>query len=125
MQNIYFNKSGGKLSFYSPRMKRLLILFASVQLFAFIASASSLSSKRSLNTINPNAVVTQNDSRCANNGIATSTPTGGTAPYTYLWSDNSSQRTAAATGLSAGVYTVTVTDATSTSATASVTITAP
>ncbi|MBW8049982.1 MAG: T9SS type B sorting domain-containing protein [Cytophagales bacterium] len=43
-------------------------------------------------------------------GLATVTPTGGTAPYTYLWDDPNGQTDAAATGLSAGNYTVIVTD---------------
>jgi len=42
------------------------------------------------------------------NGTATVTPTGGTAPYTYSWS--SGQTTSTASGLPAGVYTITVTD---------------
>ena len=37
--------------------------------------------------------------------------TGGTPPYTYLWSDASSQTTQTAVGLCADDYTVTVTDA--------------
>lgn len=43
------------------------------------------------------------------NGSATANPTGGTSPFTYLWSDG--QTTQMATGLCAGIYTVTVTDA--------------
>lgn len=43
------------------------------------------------------------------NGSATANPTGGTAPYTYLWSDG--QTTQTAVGLCAGIYQVTVTDA--------------
>ncbi|MFH1320977.1 MAG: PKD domain-containing protein [Bacteroidota bacterium] len=43
-------------------------------------------------------------------GSATLTASGGTAPYTYLWDDPSSQITATATGLCAGIYSVTVTD---------------
>jgi len=40
---------------------------------------------------------------CAmSNGSATATPMGGTAPYTYLWSDN--QTTAIAMNLAAGMY---------------------
>lgn len=43
-------------------------------------------------------------------GSATVTPSGGTAPYTYLWNPGG-QTTATATGLTPGSYTVTVTDA--------------
>ncbi|MBL0051842.1 MAG: SprB repeat-containing protein [Bacteroidetes bacterium] len=43
-------------------------------------------------------------------GSASVTATGGTAPYTYLWSNGSTD--ASITGLTAGSYTVTVTDAT-------------
>jgi len=43
-----------------------------------------------------------------NNGTATAQPTGGTAPYTYLWSTNATTQTI--TGLAPGTYTVTVTD---------------
>ncbi len=50
---------------------------------------------------------------CANcNGSATVTATGGSAPYTYVWSTVPPQTTQTATGLCAGTYTVTVTDAT-------------
>jgi len=43
-------------------------------------------------------------------GTATVTPSNGATPYTYTWSDPSSQNTQTATGLTAGIYTVTVTD---------------
>lgn len=43
-------------------------------------------------------------------GAASVTVSGGTAPYTYLWDDANGQTTSAATGLSAGIYIVTVTD---------------
>jgi hypothetical protein len=43
------------------------------------------------------------------NGTAAATPMGGTAPYTYKWSNNAT--TASVTGLVAGNYAVTVTDA--------------
>ena len=48
---------------------------------------------------------------CGNaNGTATANPSNGTAPYTYSWSTSPVQTTQTATGLSAGMYTVTVTD---------------
>jgi gliding motility-associated-like protein len=51
-------------------------------------------------------------SSCGNsNGTATSNPTGGTAPYTYSWNTTPSQTSQTATGLSAGLYTVSVLDA--------------
>lgn len=53
---------------------------------------------------------TGTDETCAgcSDGTATTTPAGGTAPYTYLWSNGDT--TANATGLAAGSHTVTVTD---------------
>ncbi|MCK9206015.1 MAG: gliding motility-associated C-terminal domain-containing protein [Salinivirgaceae bacterium] len=60
-------------------------------------------------------------------GIATGTtevtPSGGTGPYSYLWSDG--QTTAVAIDLANGDYTVTVTDANLCTATAQVTLTEP
>lgn len=44
-------------------------------------------------------------------GTANAIISGGTMPYSYMWSDSSAQRTALAQGLSAGTYIVTVTDA--------------
>jgi gliding motility-associated-like protein len=53
------------------------------------------------------------------------TAAGGTPNYTYSWSTIPVQTSSAATGLTAGTYTVTVTDANGCTATASVTITQP
>lgn len=58
-----------------------------------------------------------------NNGNATVSANGGTAPYTYLWSNN--QTTATANSLSAGNYVVTVTDANQCITTANVSINEP
>ena len=44
----------------------------------------------------------------ANDGTATATPTNGTMPYTYLWSNNETTQTI--DNLSPGIYVVTVTD---------------
>jgi gliding motility-associated-like protein len=61
-----------------------------------------------------------------NDGIATTTPTGGTTPYSYLWNASAgSQTTSSATGLNAGSYFVTVTDTNGCFDTASVIITEP
>jgi hypothetical protein len=63
------------------------------------------------------------DASCANNnGTASVAVTGGTAPYTYRWSNT--RTTASISGLSAGNYTVTVTDASGCSNTATTTVNA-
>lgn len=59
-----------------------------------------------------------NASSCtAKDGSITSTVSGGTPPYTYMWSNN--QTTSSITGLSASTYSLTVTDANSCKQTAS------
>ncbi len=69
--------------------------------------------------------VTSTNSTCngANNGSITLAPTGGTAPYTYLWSTNDTGTSI--TGLSAGTYSVDITDANGCVVTENVTITEP
>uniref|UniRef100_UPI0024943FFA HYR domain-containing protein n=1 Tax=Seonamhaeicola maritimus TaxID=2591822 RepID=UPI0024943FFA len=59
----------------------------------------------------------------ANGGTATVNASGGTAPYTYLWSNG--QTTQTANNLAQGTYSVTVTDANSCTETASVDVTLP
>ncbi len=59
----------------------------------------------------------------AMDGTAFATPSGGTPPYTYSWSNG--QMTAAATGLDATTYTIEVTDANGCTATDEVTLTQP
>ena len=61
------------------------------------------------------------------NGTASVTPTGGTPAYTYDWAPGTppGESTASVSGLSAGIYTVTVTDANGCTATRSFTITQP
>ncbi|MBP7496096.1 MAG: hypothetical protein KA792_00325 [Bacteroidales bacterium] len=60
-----------------------------------------------------------------NNGSATVTASGGTAPYSYLWNTTPAQTGGTATNLPAGTYTVTVTDKNGCTTTATVTITQP
>jgi hypothetical protein len=58
-----------------------------------------------------------------NQGTANVVATGGTAPYTYLWSNG--ETTASISGLTAGTYTVTVTDLNGCTANCSVTVQEP
>lgn len=58
-----------------------------------------------------------------NDGNVTVTPSGGTSPYTYLWSNNATTQTI--NNLFAGTYTVTITDANGCQITTSVTLTDP
>lgn len=60
------------------------------------------------------------------NGTATVTPGGGVVPYTYAWTPTAPVQTAAAaTGLRAGTYTVTISDSNSCTLDSAVTITEP
>jgi hypothetical protein len=60
-----------------------------------------------------------------NNGTATASVSGGTAPYTYSWNTSPAQTGTTATALAAGAYTVTVTDAKGCMAIATITISQP
>ncbi|HAD13041.1 MAG TPA: hypothetical protein DCF33_11470 [Saprospirales bacterium] len=69
----------------------------------------------------PNVViVASSNANCSTPGSATASVSGGTPPYTFLWSNG--ETTATAVNLPQGTYTVTVTDASNCTATASVTI---
>jgi hypothetical protein len=71
------------------------------------------------------ATVYGSDPTCATgtDGVAIASASGGTAPYTYSWSN--SQTTATINNLSSGSYSVTVTDANGCTATGSITIARP
>lgn len=82
-------------------------------------------------TVNVNAggslqiSTTQNPVSCGvgqSDGMATAYPSG-TAPYTYSWSTSPVQTIAQATGLTPGIYTVTITDATGCTGTQTVNVT--
>ncbi len=70
-------------------------------------------------------IIIKTDVNCngGNDGTATVTPSGGTIPYTYSWSNGDA--TATIDSLSQGTYTVTITDLNSCIDSASVTITEP
>jgi len=94
-----------------------------------VTDANGCTASSSINitadNLSTSASVTSNVScHGGSNGSASASPSGGITPYTYLWLPGS-QTTASATGLAAGVYTVTVTDHNGCTATASVTITQP
>ncbi|MBL4577423.1 MAG: T9SS type A sorting domain-containing protein [Flavobacteriales bacterium] len=67
------------------------------------------------------STATATDANCGGcDGTGTASGSGGTTPYSYLWSDGSSN--ANASNLCPGTYTVTVTDAVGCSSTSSITI---
>ncbi|MBN8701899.1 MAG: gliding motility-associated C-terminal domain-containing protein [Bacteroidetes bacterium] len=75
----------------------------------FVASVSGLV----VNCVQSTLTLTTSTSAAScgqSNGTATVTTVGGTAPFVYVWSVSSNSSNVA-TGLTAGVYTVTVTDA--------------
>ena len=77
---------------------------------------------------NGNLALTANllvlNSSCAgsNDGIVTVTPSGGSGPYTYVWSNSPNDSTATADSLAPGSYSVTVFDASGLSVTQTFTI---
>ncbi len=95
---------------------------------AVVTDANSCTVSQTYTISEPSALVvstTSTDATCflAPNGSADVTVSGGTSPYTYLWSDG--QPTASATSLVAGSYTCTVTDANFCTATASALVNEP
>ena len=94
-----------------------------------VTDANGCTAQTSVTITQPQAglalTTTQVNVLCFGNstGSVNLTVTGGTAPYTYLWSNNGTAEDP--TGMSSGAYTVTVTDANGCTATTTVTITQP
>lgn len=95
---------------------------ANDQFLIFFDDITIVNCSSSPNCTGFSASATSTNATCGqSNGTALATATGGTSPYTYLWSNNAT--TASVSGLAAGTYSVTVTSANSCTATQSVTIT--
>lgn len=77
------------------------------------------------NQLLPNATKTDLLCNGDNSGSVSANATGGTAPYSYAWSDANSSTTASVTGLAIGPYSVTIYDSYQCSATAATTLTQP
>ena len=91
-------------------------------------SASGVVDQPAANTV----TVTSTPTQCAGvcDGTATATPSGGTAPYSYLWDDPGAQSgsgtaTHTATALCVGLVNVTITDALGCVSNGNTTVTAP
>lgn len=94
-----------------------------------VTDANGCSATVSITITEPTALVAsiagQTNVLCngASTGAALVAVTGGTAPYTYVWSNGTTD--AALSGVAAGTYTVAVTDGNGCTASASVTLTEP
>ena len=99
-----------------------------------VTDANGCVSSNSFQVAQPNAVVSNINSPLLNgnyniscngasNGTAVAIATGGTSPYTYLWSNG--QSTQSIGNLSAGVYSVTILDANGCSASNTITLIQP
>jgi hypothetical protein len=94
-----------------------------------VTDGNGCTAETSVNLTNPvgmsATIVTSINVSCfgGNNGSATASGTGGSGPYNYLWSNGAT--TSTISGLSAGLYTVTVTGGGSCTAIATATITQP
>jgi hypothetical protein len=94
-----------------------------------VTDANACTKTQSVTITQPSALIasisSQTNVACngGTNGAATVSPSGGTAPYTYQWSNG--RTTASNAGIASGTYTVTVTDANACTKTQSTTITQP
>jgi SdrD B-like domain/SprB repeat/Secretion system C-terminal sorting domain len=110
------------LNVYFPMGRNLTFLKTLTPAFAIFCMALCLPA---LALANVSVTINSTNVSCfgGSNGTATALPSGGWAPYFYLWSTGSTNATI--TNLSPGTYTVTVTDIDLGTASASVQITQP
>ncbi len=95
-----------------------------------VTSASGCSTVQTFSisaSVGPLVTFTTTPTKCfgSSDGSVALTASGGTSPYTYIWSTTPVQTIPAATGLMAGTYSVSVGDASGCSATYTVAITQP
>ena len=120
---VTVNATGGSGSGYNyawnsnPAQVGVVATSLPAGLVAVVVTDGSLCTASQLYTVNEPTQLTTTlqptDATCyqAPNGINLANTSGGTSPYTYLWSDAGNQTTQTATGLIAGSYSCTVTDA--------------
>lgn len=103
-----------------------------VGIYTVTVTDQNLCSQTSIATIgnNPSPSIdsfTGTNLLCAgdNSGSVAVSASGGTIPYTYIWSNGGPSGSASITGLAAGTYTVSVTDASGCAAISTVSITEP
>lgn len=93
-----------------------------------ITDASGCTAVASIQITQPNAIIlntltTETTCNGGDNGLANVIPAGGVMPYTYSWSNNAT--TPSISGLTAGLYVITIIDANGCHADANVTVTQP
>lgn len=91
-----------------------------------VMDADGCTATTSANITSPTALsvnIVSSPENLGHDGSASATASGGTPPYTYLWSDG--QTTATATNLAAGNYTLTISDANACTYSSSTNIDAP
>ncbi len=112
--NIFANASGGTLPYTyewsSGSTDNSILNVPAGFYYVTVSEAGGCSSVSFLNaTFYFYSYITQVQPNCASNGSLTATAYGGISPYTYLWSNGTTDQTII--NLGAGTYTVTITDA--------------
>ncbi|MBL4710277.1 MAG: SprB repeat-containing protein, partial [Flavobacteriales bacterium] len=120
---ISFDWGGGVITRSNPGLAAGTYIVTVTDLNNCQTTATAIISEPMLLT----ATATSTMASCSglNDGTATADQLGGTAPFTYTWSDPLMQTNITATNLLAGTYTVTVTDANNCMTTAMTTVMQP
>jgi len=129
------NVSGGTIPysyFWSTSPEQTIAVASSLSAgdyWVTVTDANGCTTEASALVIQPDGALVANASvvhnvNCfsSNSGVAEVSVSGGTIPYSYLWSTSPEQTASMATGLIVGTYTVTITDGNSCSTTTSANI---